>query len=192
MFSDPQKNLAQFDIAPGMKVADFGSGAGHYALLLGRAVGLSGQVFALDVQKDLLVTLKREAEKAHLFNIEIVWSDFDGSGGTKLKSGVIERGIVANVLFQINHKENLAREIARVMRPDGKLLVIDWLDSFGGIGPEPKSVFLKEKCRTLFEQAGFGLEKEISAGLHHYGFVFKKSDNPNAKKVQSMGLVDVK
>ena len=174
MFSDPQKNLEQFDVAPGMKVADFGSGAGHYTFLLGRAVGPSGHIFALDVQKDLLITLKREAEKAHLFNIEIVWSDFDGDGGTKLKSAVVDRGIVANVLFQINKKENFAREIARVMRSDGKLLVIDWADSFGGIGPEQKSVFSKEKCRALFEQVGFGLEKEISAGMHHYGFVFKK------------------
>lgn len=175
MFSDPKKNLEQFDIAPGMKVADFGSGAGHYTFFLGRAVGPSGRVFALDVQKDLLVTLKREAEKAHLFNIEIIWSDFDGSGGTKLQNAVVERGIIANVLFQINHKENFVREVARVMRPDGKLLVIDWLDSFGGIGPEPKSVFEKEKCRALFGQAGFTMEKEISAGMHHYGFVFKKT-----------------
>lgn len=184
MFSDPQKNLEQFDIAPGMSVADFGSGAGHYSFLLGRAVGSSGRVFALDIQKDLLITLKREAEKAHLFNIEIIWSDFDNSGGTKLKNAVVERGIIANVLFQINHKENFAREVDRVTRPGGKLLVIDWLDSFGGIGPEPKSVFAKEKCRALFEQVGFTMEKEISAGMHHYGFVFKKTDNPDAK-VQS-------
>ena len=174
MFSDPKKNLEQFDLAPGMKVADFGSGAGYYTFLAAHAVGPSGQVFALDVQKDLLVTLKKEAEKSHLFNIEIVRCDFDSAGGTKLKDAVIERGIVANVLFQVEKKENFAREIARVMRPGGLLLVIDWADSFAGIGPEKNAVLPKEKCQQLFEQAGFGLEKTVSAGMHHYGFVFKK------------------
>lgn len=177
MFSDPRKNLEQFDISPGMKVADFGSGVGHYTFLLGQMVGPTGQVFALDVQKELLVTLKREAEKAHLFNIEVLCVDFDSSGGIgggiKLKSDFIERGVLANVLFQVSEKEKFVKEIARVMKPGGKLLVVDWTDSFGGIGPDKRMVFPKQKCQELFQAAGFTLEKNISAGLHHYGFVFK-------------------
>lgn len=174
MFSDPQKNLEQFDIAPGMKVADLGSGAGYYTFAMARIVGSSGRVYALDVQKDLLATLKREAEKKHLFNIDIVWSDFEIPPPGKLKENLIERAVVANVLFQIKNKDDFVREIARIVRPGGKVLVIDWLDSFGGIGPEQREVLPKENCRTLFEKNGFELERNISAGLHHYGFVFKK------------------
>ena len=179
MFSDPHKNLEQFDIAPGMKVADFGSGAGHYTFLLARAVGESGRVYALDVQKDLLVTLKREADKAHLFNVEVICTDFDiaadaKTGATKLKENILDRAIVANVLFQITHREQFVKEIVRVMRSEGKILVVDWTDSFGGIGPDKKSIVPKQKCRSMFEAAGLTFEKEISAGSHHYGFVFKK------------------
>jgi len=174
VFSHPKKNLEQFDIAPGMKVADFGSGAGYYTLLAGKMAGSSGRVFALDIQKNLLVTLKREANKAHIFNIEIVAADFEKPSGTRLKENSIERGIVANIFFQIQAREEFAKEITRVMRSGGKVLVIDWTDSFGGIGPEKKDVFPADACRGLFEQNGFSLEKSISAGVHHYGFVFKK------------------
>ncbi len=174
MFSDPIKNLNQFDLSPGQKVADFGSGAGHYAFLAARAVGQSGQVFALDVQKELLVTLKREAEKAHVSNLEVIWADFDHAGGSKLRENFIERAIVADVLFQIVEKEIFAAEAARVMKVAGKVLIIDWADSFGGIGPDKKDVLTKQKCRTIFEKSGFVFEKEIAAGSHHYGFVFKK------------------
>lgn len=174
MFSHPRTNLDQFDIAPGQKIADFGSGAGFYTFLAAQATGPTGTVYAIDVQKDLLVTLKREADKSRLYNIEIIWADFERPGGTKLKDGVIERGIVANVLFQINPKETLVKEIARVLKPGGRLLVIDWTDSFGGIGPEKRDVFGKDKCKALFSANGFTFEKEIAAGIHHYGFVFKK------------------
>ncbi len=174
MFSDPKKNLEQFDIAPAQKVADFGSGAGYYTFLTAKRVGQTGRVYAIDINKDLLVTLKREADKAHLFNIDIVLADFELSGGTKLKEKVIERGLVTNVLFQVPNKKGFVKEIARVLRPDAKVLVIDWTDSFGGIGPKPEDVFSKEKCRALFEEHGFAFEKEISAGVHHYGFVFKR------------------
>lgn len=174
MFSDPKKNLEQFDIAPGMRVADFGAGIGFYTFICARSVGPTGVVYALDIQKDLLVTLKRESEKSHLFNIEIIWSDFESDQVGKLKEKIVERGIVANVLFQVKNKDRFAREIARVVRPGGKILVIDWTDSFGGIGPEKSEVFLKGECKKLFERNGFELEKNILAGMHHYGFVFKK------------------
>jgi ubiquinone/menaquinone biosynthesis C-methylase UbiE len=174
MFSDPRKNLDQFDLAPSMKVADFGSGAGYYTFLISRIVGSSGRVYALDVQKDLLVTLKREATKARLLNIEVVRADFEEKNGTKLRDQSVDRGIVTNVLFQIEHKENFVREIARVLRPGGKVLVIDWADSFGGIGPEQKAVFTLEACRDLFIRSGFELDRSIDAGVHHYGLIFKK------------------
>lgn len=174
MFSDPRKNIEQFDFAPGMKVADFGSGAGYYTFLLARVVGSSGRVFALDIHKDLLLTLKREATKAHLTNIDVVWADFEQQKGTKLKDNSIERGVVANVLFQITHKDQFATEISRVMRTGSFLLVIDWADSFGGLGPIKSSVVSREDCRKIFEKAGFRYEKNIDAGMHHYGLVFKK------------------
>ncbi len=157
-----------------MKVADFGSGAGYYTFLAAQIVGESGHVYALDINKDLLVTIKREADKSHLFNVDTVWADLDKPLGTKLKTGSIERGIVANTLFQVHDKDAFAMEVARVMRPGGKVLMVDWTDSFGGIGPASKDIVSEENCQKLFEKAGFEIEKKITAGAHHYGFVFKK------------------
>ena len=39
MFSQPEKNIEQFAVDPGMKVVDLGSGAGFYTMSLARAVG---------------------------------------------------------------------------------------------------------------------------------------------------------
>lgn len=174
MFSDPKKNLDQFDLSPGMKVADFGSGAGYYTFLAAQQVGETGRVYALDIQKDLLVTLKREADKSGLPNVEAVWADFDQLEGTHLRDASVDRGLVANVIFQVSNRENFVAEIVRVMKPGGKVLVVDWADSFGGIGPVQDTIFPAEKCQELFEKNGLATEKKITAGLHHYGFVFKK------------------
>lgn len=174
MFTDPRKNIEQFDLAPGMKVADFGCGAGYHTFPLAEKVGPSGQVLALDVHKEQLITLKREAAKAGLSQIEVIWCDLEKNKGTKLKDGAVERGVVANVLFQIEHKANFAEETARTLKTGGRLLVVDWTDSFGGIGPRKDTVVTAAECRELFEHAGFGFEKEIDAGMHHYGLVFRK------------------
>ena len=68
MFSDPEKNIEQFSLGKGMHVADFGTGSGFYALAAAEAVGETGRVYAIDVQKDLLEKLKKEAHNVRHFD----------------------------------------------------------------------------------------------------------------------------
>lgn len=179
MFSDPQKNLEQFDVTPPMIVGDFGSGSGHYSLALAKMVGDGGRVYAIDIQKELLSKLKNEAAKNHIFNIDVIWADFETPLGSHLKDKTLDRAVVSNVLFQINDKGNFIKEVERVLRPSGKVLVIDWSDAPAagaeGVGPDKKNILAKDACRKLFEKNGFVFEREINAGEHHYGFIFSKA-----------------
>ncbi len=174
MFSDPEKNIEQFNIGKGSLVADFGTGSGSYALALSKAVGESGKVYAIDVQKDLLDKLKKHIQEMHLLNIENIWTDLDNLGGTKLREGYLDAIIASNIFFQLEQKDYAAMEIKRILKRGGRVLVIDWSESFGGMGPEPQAVFSGQKAKELFEKHGFEYERDINAGTHHYGLVFRK------------------
>lgn len=174
-FADPTENLKNLNIKEGWKVADFGTGSGFYALGLAKRVGESGRVYAVDVQKDLLSKLKNKAREEHLFNIEVVWADLDKLGGTKLADSFLDAVVISNVLFQSEHKENLAKEAARVLKFGGEAIVIDWSDSYGGLGPHRDHVFTSNKGETLFTNNGFVVVKSFDAGEHHWGLLFKKS-----------------
>lgn len=175
MFSDPKSNLDQFGLEKGMKVADLGVGAGFYVLAAAKMVGEEGRIFALDVQKELVADVKRIAEKEELNNVEAIWGDIEKFEGTKIKSGSIDAAIVSNVLFQIEDKEAFLSEIERILKPGGKVLVVDWMDSFAGMGPHRDHLVTKEVAESLFASKGFSIEKRIDAGDHHYGFVTRKS-----------------
>lgn len=174
MFSDPEKNVAQLALASGMQVADFGSGSGFYSLAAARAVQPGGQVYAVDIQKDLLQKLKNGAKQNKLNNINIIWSDLEHLGGTKLRENSLDAVIAANLFFQIKNKDALCLEIKRILRPLGRVLIIDWSGSFGGIGPTENDVVTKENIVSLFEDHGLKLDREIAAGAHHYGLIFRK------------------
>ncbi len=174
MFSDPIKNVESVGIQAGMEIADFGSGSGHYTLAAARALVSTGRVYAIDVNKDLLTKLKNHATKEGLYNVEVIWGDIEKTGGTKLRESTIDLVFLSNILFQIENKDNLIKEVKRVLKPNGRVLVVDWADSFGGIGPTAQMVVSKDKATTLFESSGFHMDREISAGSHHYGFIFKK------------------
>lgn len=171
MFTDPNKNLEQFDIAPMMKVADFGAGSGYYALTLGKLVGEDGRVYAIDIDPELLLKIYGDAKTHRLTNIDVLQGDMEKPEGSNLKSESIDRGIVSNLLFQITDKNAVLREVFRVMKKQGKVLIVDWEDSFGGLGPKKEMIFSKESARKLLKEVGFVFDREISAGNHHYGII---------------------
>lgn len=175
MFSNPKDVLNQVHIDPGMVVADFGCGSGHYTMLIAETVGAAGTVFAFDIQKDLLGKLKAQATAENHGNIHFVWADLDEPNSTSLKDDSVDRIIMSNILFQAEDKKALIREAKRVLKPKGKIVVVDWSESFGGLGPRPADVVKKDTAISLFSEEGFDLDKEIKAGEHHYGLIFKLS-----------------
>jgi ubiquinone/menaquinone biosynthesis C-methylase UbiE len=174
MFSDPVKNVEQFGIKMGSVVADLGSGSGHYTIAALRAVGDKGKVYAIDIQKDMLTRVKNEAQNQGLAHIEVIWGDIEKSMGTRMKDAVADYAIISNLMFQIEDKKTVASETFRIIKKGGKLLVVDWSESFGGIGPHRESVFTHDIAVSTFTNAGFVAEKEIQAGEHHYGIIFLK------------------
>jgi len=173
-FLDPKKNIEQFGLDEGMVVADLGSGSGFYSLEAAKIVGSEGRVYAVDVIKDFLNRLKTTANLEKLFNLEIIWGNIEKLGGTNLANYSVDAVIVSNTLFQIEDKNTFLEEIRRILRPKGRVLVVDWTSSFGGLGPIPESVFTENQAIDLFEENGFKKEKNILAGDNHYGVIFRK------------------
>lgn len=174
MFSNPQKIIEEFGLSEGARVADLGSGSGFYALAAAKRVGERGRVFAVDAQKEMLQKLKNEARRLRLHNIETFWGDIEKLGGTRLADQAVDACLIANTLFFVEHKENFLAEVKRILKPGGQALLVDWKDSFGGMGPAPEHVIGAAEARTLFEKAGFSFERDVSAGAHHYGFIFRR------------------
>ncbi len=135
----------------------------------------TGKVYAIDVQKEMLEKLRNEAKNVrHLNNIDIVWADLDNLGGTRLKENSMDAVIVANVFFQLQKKDNTCLEIKRILKPGGRVLLVDWASSFGNMGPQQSDVFTESKAQELFLKHGFKEDRSISAGEQHYGIIFRK------------------
>ena len=133
----------------GMLVADFGTGSGHYAMEASQMVGNSGRVYAIDIQQARVKKVKNLATAEKRDNIDVLWGDIEQVGGTKLGDEAVDAVIIANDLFQVEEKNNVIIEARRILKPKGKVLVVDWLDSFGGIGPAPENIVRESEAREL-------------------------------------------
>ena len=74
MFSDPIKNLKQLGLREDMLVADLGAGTGFYSIPAAKIV-TRGKVYAIEIIKEYVATIKNKAHGAHLNNIEFFWGD---------------------------------------------------------------------------------------------------------------------
>lgn len=179
-FLNPGKVLQACHLHEGMRVADFGTGSGFFTRAAARMVGERGVVWAVDIQRDLLPRVKNLSLGEGLHNVEVIHGDVEKIGGTHLPDEQFDFCLITNLLFSSEHKGTLAKEAARVLKKGGKALVIDWQESFGGLGPHPAHVVTASQARKLFEDAGFAYREDIPAGAYHWGFLVRKKPREEA------------
>ena len=128
----------------------------------------------MQIQKQLVDKLGDFARLNGLLNVVPLWCDLEEMKGIKLADNTLDAGLLINTLFQFEQKSVALAEINRVLRPGGVLHVIDWSESFGGLGPQPKDVVTRDEAVALCEANRFNLEREYPTGDHHYGFAVRK------------------
>ncbi len=173
-FVNPTKIIHLFDLQEGIKFADFGAGTGAFALSAASLVGPTGMVYAIDIQKDILLKLKEESIKSKLTNIKFLWCDFEQLNATKLNDASIDVVLISNTLFQLDNPQGALTEAYRVLKNNGNLYIIDWQESFNGMGPEKNLIITSQQAQKMASQIGFKLKDKFEPGDHHYGLHFIK------------------
>ncbi len=172
-FLNPTTVVEAAKIRDGMVVVDFGAGSGFFTRAAAREVG-QGEVWAVDINQDLLPRIVNVAAGEGLRNVHVVQGDIEKQGGSNLPDAHADLVIVANVLFSLEDKEEMVKELVRVLKRGGRALVVDWKDSFGGLGPHPDHVITVGMARDLFEKGGLQYLEDVPAGQYHWGFIVRK------------------
>lgn len=177
-FSNPDDNIRQIGLKSGDKVVVFGSGSGGHTLAAARALKGSGTIYGIDVRGQMVEKLKKEAQERHHLNIRVLHGNVDHLGGTGVGQMSTDVVIIPDTLFAYRDKETMLKEADRIMKPGGKLLIVEWSASFAGAGPAPEDVCPENVALELAKGAGFEYNRRFSAGNYHYGLIFHKPAEP--------------
>ncbi len=167
---DPLKYLKEKGLKKGMAFADIGCGPGFFVFPASEIVGSSGKVYALDTQQEMLSELKKRKPAD---NVIVLKSD-----ETKLPvdDKAVDVAIMVFVLHEVHHPVDFLKEVKRILKPAGRLIVIDWEKKMEEKGPPFEERILKEKAKKIFEQAGFKKIETGSLTPSHYEVVGRKED----------------
>ena len=172
-FLNLEKIISQLNLASNMTIADFGAGHGLFSVAFARKLRPSGQVYAIDVLPQAIESIRSRAKLEGLLNVRPVRGNLEVAGGSTLPDASCDLVFVANVLFQVPDKNTLLAEASRVLKPAGRLVVIEWRP-YTAVGPQKEHRMTEEEVKQLVLSKGFGEAQTIDAGSHHYGFIFKK------------------
>jgi len=121
LIHDPQKILGGY-IKPGQTVLDVGCGPGTFSMAMAEMVGESGRIIAVDVQEEMLQILRKKATRQGLES-RIVTHKSDPD-----RIGVFEKVDFALAFYMVHEvpdAEAFLKEIASLLKPGGKLLVVE-------------------------------------------------------------------
>lgn len=173
-FVDPETLIRQIQVSPGSIVADFGCGSGYFALAFAKAVGETGKVFALDILPSALNAVASHAKSSGITRLMTKRANLERENGSGLDAESVDWVILKDILFQNKNKEVILREAHRILRPGGKVLLMEWRESDASVGPDVNLRISREKVLELASNIGFSMQKELQAGDFHYAFVLQR------------------
>lgn len=123
--------IAKAGVRAGMEVLDIASGTGDLSLSFAKKVGASGRVYATDINASMLAIAKRRFEGRNL-PITALLCDAEA---LPFPEGSFDLVSVSFGLRNMTHKDRALKEMLRVLKPGGKLLVLEFSKVHPALAP---------------------------------------------------------
>lgn len=159
------------DLREGETVLDLGSGGGLDVILSARRVGATGKAFGLDALDEMIDLARENARRAGVENVEFIEGSLDD---VPLPDGVIDVVISNCVINLADDKPAVFAEMARVLRPGGRIgvsdvvaedeLTVDQRAERGSYADCVAGALSAGEYESLLREAGFG---DVSVSFTH-------------------------
>jgi ubiquinone/menaquinone biosynthesis C-methylase UbiE len=170
VLNDPQRDSWQkphevviaLDLKPSDVVADIGAGSGYFSR---RFAHHAGKVYAVDIDPKLVEASLKDAPK----NVEGVLATPDDP---KLPAGAVDVVFFCDVLHHIENRAAYYAKVAKVLKPDGRIVVVDFYKKPLPVGPPEEMKISEEQMIEELRAAGFRKTKSFDFLPYQYFLVF--------------------
>jgi len=177
LWPQPETVLADIGMKPGMHVVDLCCGDGLFTVPLAK---MACRVIAIDLDPEMVNLTRAQVAAAGATNCTFVVGDaYDVA---EFVTEPVDLVLIANTFHGVPDKERLARAVAAVLKPGGRLSVINWHRRpreetvVLGQARGPKTEIRMEPGDVVaaIEPAGLKLARVADLPPYHYNAIFEK------------------
>jgi predicted methyltransferase len=176
-WNKPEQIMDAVGIADGAAVADLGAGGGWMEIRLARRVGPNGIVYAEDVQPQMIEAINRRMQHEGLTNVRTVMGT---TTDPRLPTG-LDAVLIVNAYHEMDDPQipnqilTFLKNVAKSLKPQGRLGVADFLAGGGGPGPAAEDRVNPATIISAAEGAGFKLQTREIVPPFQFVLVFTKA-----------------
>jgi ubiquinone/menaquinone biosynthesis C-methylase UbiE len=167
----PDEVVRALALAPGGVVCEIGGGPGYFSLRLARAVGPHGRVFAVDADPRMLDLLRTRMREQGVANVTPVLGLPDDP---LVPDATFDVVLMVNAFHHVSDRVAYLARIARLLRPDGRFVNIDFHKADLPAGPPPEHKLSREEFLALVPAAGLHVASESDLLPHQYFVVMRR------------------
>jgi ubiquinone/menaquinone biosynthesis C-methylase UbiE len=150
--------LAKLGVTAGMNVCDMGCGNGFYTVKMAKMVGDKGQVYAVDIQPEMLEKLKQRTKLAKVENYTpILGSTVD----PKLPKGKIDLILLVDVYHEFSNPEEMLARMRESLAPKGVIVLVEFRGEDPEVPIKVEHKMTKDQVNKELAANGFKLVKQF-------------------------------
>ncbi len=160
----PHEVVMALDLKPTDAIADIGSGTGYFAR---RFANHAGKVFAVDVDKDLLGIVRKNAAATI---VPVLAAPDD----PRLPANSVDIIFFCDVLHHIENRAAYYPKLAKALKPGGRIVMIDFYKKDLPVGPPVAMKLSEGEVTSELARAGFSLTKKLDFLPYQYFLFFER------------------
>ena len=164
----PDQIMDALGIADGAVVADLGAGGGWFTVRLARRVGPNGLVYAEDIQPQMIEAITRRVQTERLANVRPILGT---ARDPRLPTG-LDVVLIVDAFHEMEDPVSLLGNVARALKPQGRIGVVDFTPGGGGPGPDPQERVSQDAVEKAASEAGLKLVRREALPPFQYLLVF--------------------
>ena len=169
----PEQVMDALYVGEGSVVADLGAGGGWFTIRLARRVWPNGTVYAEDIQRLMIEAIQRRVQREGLTNVKpLLGTGVDPFPG--LAPSTLDAVLIVDAFHEMAEPVVLLRNVARTLKPQGRIGIIDYREGEGGPGPGPDERVPPSVIVAKAKEAGLTLDREETFLRFQYFLIFRK------------------
>jgi precorrin-6B methylase 2 len=119
----PEVVIGAMGLRGGEVVADLGAGSGYFTFRLAKKVGRRGKVLAVDIQDEMLETLRRRSAELGVTNVEEVKA---GETDPHLPAGGVDMVLMVDVYHELAYPFEVMTRVREALKPGGRVVFVEY------------------------------------------------------------------